>query len=196
MIKKIAILGSTGSIGKTLISILSKQKNFKIELLSTNININLLIKQAKKFNVKNLIITDHLKFLKCKQKYYKKYNIYNNFDNFDKIFKFKIDYTMNAIVGFPGLKPTLNIIRFTNKIAVANKESIICGWNLIEQELKKHKTEILPVDSEHFSIWSLLDNYKIKKNDNRLAKLIENIVITASGGPFLQTSLKNFKKLK
>ena len=74
---------------------------------------------------------------------------------------------MNAIVGLSGLKPTLDIIKFTNQIAIANKESIICGWNLIQYELKKHYTNIIPVDSEHFSIWSLLNNYNIR-DDNKV----------------------------
>ena len=195
MKKKIAILGSTGSIGNSLMSIVGGDKNIKIELLSSNTNTSQLIKQAKKFNVKNLIITDPVKFILIKKRYSKYYKIYNNFDNFDKIFKSKIDYTMNAIVGFSGLNPTLKIIKHTKKIAIANKESIICGWNLIQNELKKNKTEIIPVDSEHFSIWSLLNNYKIKKNHN-LENLIDNIVITASGGPFLNTPLKDFKKIK
>ena len=77
---------------------------------------------------------------------------------------------------FKGLKPTLDIIKFTKTIAIANKESIICGWNLIKKDLKRNKTYFVPVDSEHFSIWSLLDDNK--KNN------FEKIYITASGGPF------------
>ena len=195
MKKKIAILGSTGSIGKSLISVINKNKNVKIELLSSNKNSSQLIKQAKKFNVKNLIITDPIEFINIKKRHSKNYKIYNNFNNLDKIFKKKIDYTMNSIVGFSGLEPTLKIIKYTKKIAIANKESIICGWNLIQNELKKNKTQIIPVDSEHFSIWSLLNNYKIEKKIN-IENSIDNIVITASGGPFLNTPLKDFKKIK
>ena len=94
---------------------------------------------------------------------------------------------MCAISGFQGLKPTLDIIKFTKTIAIANKESIICGWNLIKKDLKKYKTYFIPVDSEHFSIWSLLDNNK--KNN------FEKIYITASGGPFRKLSLKKFKNI-
>ena len=60
---------------------------------------------------------------------------------------------MSSISGIQGLKPTIEIIKFTNKIAIANKEAIICGWDLIQKELKKNKTEFIPVDSEHFSLW-------------------------------------------
>ena len=93
-------------------------------------------------------------FIKLK-KNNKKINFYRDFTNLKKIFKNnKLDYVMNSIVGFSGLEPTINIIKYTHKIAIANKESIICGWSLIKKELIKNKTDIVPVDSEHFSIWS------------------------------------------
>ena len=125
MIKKIAILGSTGSIGKKTLSIFSKNiSNYRFELLTTNKNINMLKKQIKKFNVKNVIVTDKSKFLKIKHDLnHKNVNIFNNFSQFNKIFKKKIDYTMASITGLSGLEPTLNIIKFTKKIAIANKES-------------------------------------------------------------------------
>ena len=91
-----------------------------------------------------------------------------------------------CISGLPGLKPTIDIIKFTKKIAIANKESIICGWNLLNKELIKNKTEFIPVDSEHFSIWSNIRN--IDKD------LIEEVVLTASGGPFLKKSNAFIKK--
>jgi 1-deoxy-D-xylulose-5-phosphate reductoisomerase len=190
MKKKIAILGSTGSIGKTLINILKKDnKNFEILLLTANKNIKELFKQAKIFNVKNIIITDREKFLISKKLFENKnIKVFNNFESINSIFKNqKIDYVMNSLVGIIGLKPTLNIIKFTKKIAIANKESIICGWPLIKAELNTNKTEFIPVDSEHFSIWSLMQN--LKSND------VEKIYITASGGPFNNLPLNKFKKI-
>ena len=129
MKKKVAIIGSTGSIGKTTFNIFHKNKNqFEIVLLTTNTNINELIKQSKAFNVKNLIVTDKKKFLLIKEKLKnKKINLFNNFGSFNKIFKNKIDYTMSSISGLEGLKPTIDIIKHTKKIAIANKESIICA---------------------------------------------------------------------
>jgi 1-deoxy-D-xylulose-5-phosphate reductoisomerase len=189
MTKKIAILGSTGSIGKTLINIIKQdKKNFEIVLLSAEGNYKELLKQAKFFNVKNLIITNENSYNKInKDRFSKKINIYKDFNNFRKIFKKKIDYTMSSISGIQGLKPTIEIIKFTNKIAIANKEAIICGWNLIYKELKKNKTEFIPVDSEHFSIWYAIRN--INKD------LIEKIYLTASGGPFLSKPLNKLKKV-
>ena len=190
MKKKIAILGSTSSIGKSLLNIVKKKKkNFKIELLTANTNYKDLINQAERFNVKNIIITDPISFKKtkiiCKNK---KLNIFQNFENLKKILPKKVDYVMSAISGIGGLLPTYEIINRTKLIAIANKEAIICGWPLIKKELKKNKTKFIPVDSEHFSIFSLLNDKK--KED------IERIYITASGGPFINLPKKKFKKIK
>ena len=183
MKKKIAILGSTGSVGKQTIDLIRRdKKNFQILLLTANKNHTLLSKQIKEFKVKNVIITDKRSYFIIKKKF-KKINIVNTLDKIDKIIKSKLDYTMSSISGFEGLKPTIKIIKKTKKIAIANKESIICGWRLINKELKKYKTKFIPVDSEHFSMWSIIKNI----NPNK----IEEIIITASGGPFynLRTSL-------
>ena len=189
MKKKVAILGSTGSIGKTLINIIKQdKKNFEIVLLSADVNYKQLLKQAKFFKVKNLIITNQNSYKKVKEnRFYENMNIYNDFNSFRKIFKKKIDYTMSSISGIHGLKPTIEIIKYTNKIAIANKEAIICGWDFIQKNLKKYQTEFIPVDSEHFSIWSTLKG--IDQN------LIDQIYLTASGGPFLNKPLKKLEKV-
>ena len=191
MKKKIAILGSTGSIGKSLINILSKDKdNFQVVLLTANKNYKLLFRQAKKLDVKNVILSDTQTYNKYKSIFTKnKIHIFNNFIDFKKIFKKnKIDYTMSAVVGLEGLYPTINIIKYTKKIAIANKESIICAWNIIKKELIKFNTTFIPVDSEHFSVWYSLSD---KKNFN-----IDKIYLTASGGPLLNISKHKFKNLK
>jgi len=190
MKKKIAILGSTGSIGKTLFNILLKEKkNCEVLLLTAHKSHKILLQQAKLLNVKNLIITNKKDYEILKKKTKKtQIRVFNNFKNLDKIFKKKIDYVMSSISGINGLEPTIKIIKFTKKIAIANKESIICGWNLIQAQLKKNKTKFIPVDSEHFSIWYGLKNFK---NNN-----LENIILTASGGPFYKTTADNFKRIK
>ena len=184
--KKIAILGSTGSVGKQTIDIVRKnKKNFKICLLTADKNHNLLSKQIKEFKVKNVIITNKKSYLIVKKKF-KKINIFNKLDKIDRIIKFKLDYTMSSISGFDGLKPTIKIIKKTKTIAIANKESIICGWNLIKKQLDKYKTKFIPVDSEHFSIWSVIKN--VHPNE------IDQIIITASGGPFFYSNNSKIKK--
>ncbi len=189
--KKIAIFGSTGTIGSSLLKIIKDdKKKYKIELLTANKNYKKLIKQVNLFNVKNIVVTDYSSFLiATKLLKNTKVKVFKNFDSLDKIFDIndKIDYSMCAISGLQGLKPTLEIIKFTKTIAIANKESIICGWNLIKKDLKKYDTYFIPVDSEHFSIWSLLDS----NNKNNF----EKIYITASGGPFRKIPLKKFKNI-
>ena len=190
MKKKIIILGSTGSIGKSLIQILEKdKKNFEILLLTANKNSKELLAQTKKFNVRNIIIKDRTKFIQLKNRLKSKnINVFNNYNLLDKILKNKkADYTMNAITGLDGLNPTLKIIKHTKKIAIANKEAIICGWTLIHNELKKNKTNFIPIDSEHFSIWELINK---AKNEN-----IEKVFITASGGPFNKLALNKFESI-
>ena len=188
MKKKIAILGSTGSIGKTLIDIISKDKNnFKIDLLSANKNHKLLLKQAINFDVKNLIITDVKAFKKLQNKIKnRKIKIFSSFDQFIRNYKSKFDYSMCAITGIDGLKPTLDIIKLSKSVAIANKEAIICGWPLIKKSLKKYDTKFIPVDSEHFTIWMATNNFNYS---------IDKIFITASGGPFKDLDFNKFRNI-
>ena len=189
MKKKIAILGSTGSIGKTLIEIIKKdKKNFEVILLTAHKSYKEILKQAKILQVKNLIITDKKSYLNLSKNKLGKINIYNNYDSFNKIFKRKVDYVMSSISGINGLVPTIKIIRFTKKIAIANKEAIICGWHLIKKDLKRFNTSFIPVDSEHFSIFYSLKGNKISN--------VNKIYLTASGGPLINTPRNKFKDIK
>ena len=95
---------------------------------------------------------------------------------------------MSSISGLEGLYPTLKIIKHTNTIAIANKEAIICGWNIILKEIKKNNVKFIPVDSEHFSIWFGLQNLDLKS--------VDNIFLTASGGPFYKKPLNRFKYIQ
>ena len=186
MKKKIGILGSTGSIGTTLLNVINK-KNTEVYFLMANKNYKKILKQAKLYSVKYVIITDKTSFKKAKKfNNNKKIIIINNY-NFHEIIDTKLDYVMSAITGIAGLKPTFQIIKFTKNIAIANKESIICAWPLIKKELKKRNTEIVPVDSEHFSIWSEINKIDLNK--------IDKIYLTASGGPLLNYNSKNKKNI-
>ena len=184
MKKRIAILGSTGSIGKYTLDIIRKdKKNFQIILLTANRNYKQLIKQANEFKVKNILIYDDKYYEYTKEKLkHKKINIFSRKNKLSEIFNRKIDYVMCAISGLDGLKPTLEVIKFSKTIGIANKESIICGWYLIKKKLKKYNTKFIPIDSEHFSIWNLTREYS---NDD-----IEEIILTASGGPLLNSSIR------
>ena len=188
MRKKIAILGSTGSIGSTLLKLIDKKK-FIISFLLANKNYTKILNQAKKFKVRNIIIIDHKSYLKAKKlNKDNKLLIHNKDFEFKKIINNKLDYVMSAITGIAGLKPTYDIVKFTKKIAVANKESLICAWPLLEKELRKNKTEFIPVDSEHFSIWSEIKNFD--------PKIIKKIFITASGGSLFKFNVNSLHKVK
>ena len=188
MKKKIAILGSTGSIGRASLNIIDRDiDKFKIVLLTANSNYSKIKKQILKYKPTYFVINNTKVFLKIKKKFKKKkIKFYNNLSELNisnKIF----DITISAIVGFAGLKPTIKFTPISKKILLANKEAIICGWHIINQLSKKNKTKIILIDSEHFSIDQLTENYK---NED-----IKKIYITASGGPFLRKPLKNFSKI-
>ena len=188
MKKKIVILGSTGSIGKTSLNVIEKNYNkFNVQLLTTNRNTYLLLKQARKFKTKNVIIFDKEKFYKEKKNPKNiKFNIFNSFKSYLKNYKnCKTDIVVCGISGLSALQPLLDSIKISKKIATANKESIICAWPFIKKKLKKYGSELIPLDSEHFSIWKILQSNS--------AKDISKLLITASGGPFLKKKLSELK---
>jgi len=187
MKKTISILGSTGSIGLSTLSIVSAKKNFfQINFLSANKNYSLICKQIIKYKPKFFIVKNKLIYNKVKKKFAKnKTKILNDLNI--KVLK-KSDITVSAIPGISGLEPTINAIKLSKKILLANKESIICGWGLLKKEALKSNTKIIPVDSEHYSILKLLEKEKLSE--------IKKIYITASGGPFLNFKSKQFNKIK
>ena len=178
MKKDIFLLGSTGSIGQTTLKIIQKdKKRFKVKLLTTNNNVEKIYKQALEYKVQTVVIFNKEKLKKNLKKFKKKkIKVYSNIIDALKTNKKKSFLTINGISGINGLEPSLNIIRHTENFAIANKESIICGWNFLQKELKKYKTNFIPLDSEHFSIWSLL------KSENK--NYIDKIYLTASADLF------------
>ena len=187
MKKTISILGSTGSIGLSTLSIVDKKKNsLKVNFLTANKNFSLICKQIKKYKPKYFIINDKLVYQKIKNKF--KNNKIKIYNDYKLNIKTKSDIVVSAIPGVNGLRPTLQAIKLSKKILIANKEAIICGWNLIKKEGQLFKTKIIPIDSEHYSILKLLENEKKKE--------IKKIYITASGGPFLDFTVSKLKKVK
>ena len=188
MKKFISILGSTGSVGLSTLSILDKnKKDFKPFVFSANKNYKLICQQIKKYKPHFFIISDKNTYYKVLKKFKKKkIKILNNF--LDLKLKKKSDITITAIPGIAGLEPTIKLVEKSKKILIANKESIICGWDLISKNAKKNKTKLIPVDSEHYSIFKLIENKKMN--------MINKIYLTASGGPFLNFNQNQFKKIK
>ena len=147
MVNDIVILGSTGSIGNSVLDSIKFQKNFKVKLLTTNKNSKKVLNQAIKYNVKDVIIENEKEFKKNREIFKKKkINLYLGIRNINKIIKNKVKYSINAISGINGLEPTLKIISKSENILIANKESIICGWHLINKKLIKYKTNFIPID--------------------------------------------------
>ena len=131
MKKKISILGSTGSIGNSVLKIIDKKRNsFEIYLLSANKSFTKICNQINKYKPRFFIIKNKYIFEKLKKKYFKKTKILNDF-NIKK--KDKLDVTVSAIPGISGLQPTLKMLKLSKKILIANKESVICGWDLIKR---------------------------------------------------------------
>ena len=189
MKKNVSILGSTGSIGLSSLTIFSKKKNlFSINILAANKNYKLICKQINQFKPKIFIINDLKIFKKVKTKFKSKKIVILNDIQSKKINFKKSDITIAAIPGIAGLSPTIEMIKKSRKMLLANKESIVCGWNLIKKTALKNKTKIIPVDSEHFSIMKLLEKDKLKE--------IKKIYLTASGGPFLNFKVSELKKAK
>ena len=190
MVKDLIILGSTGSIGTSTLKVLKKErKKFKVKILSTNNNIKKIYNQAVEFNVKNIIIYDDTHLNKYSYLFKKKkIKVFSSLTDALKKNKKKVYFTISAISGISGLEPTIESIKYSQNLGIANKESIICGWKFIKRDLKKNNTNFIPLDSEHFSVWSLL------KDENK--KNIKKIYLTASGGPFLNKKLKEIRNIE
>ena len=188
MKKKISVFGCTGSIGDTTFKLLNTNKEYHFYILTGYKNYKKIIYLIKKYKPKFFVIFDDRTYLKVKRNLQKnKVKLLNSEDFFSFEFK-KSDVSILAIPGIAGLKPSLKIIKRSKKVLIANKESVICGWNLINKLAKKNKVKIIPVDSEHFSIMKLINS--INK------KYIDKIYLTASGGPFLNFPLKKMSKIK
>tara|TARA_B110000003_G_scaffold186582_1_gene185482 strand:+ start:1293 stop:2447 length:1155 start_codon:yes stop_codon:yes gene_type:complete len=190
-VKKIAILGSTGSIGTQTLEVISHIKGqFKVDLLSAFSNYNLLIEQAKKFKPKTLIFGDRSKS-KILEKNLKneKIDILYGEEALNNFYKYSNpDMVLTALVGKSGLIPTINAINKNINIALANKETLVIAGDIITKLCKDNNVDILPVDSEHSAIYQCLLG---EKNKN-----IEKIILTASGGPFRGKSIEDLKYIK
>ena len=189
--KKIAILGSTGSIGTQTLEVISHIKGqFKVDLLSAYSNYNLLIEQAKKFKPKTLIFGDRSKS-KILEKNLKneKIDILYGEEALNNFYKYSNpDMVLTALVGKSGLIPTINAISKNINIALANKETLVIAGDIITKLCEDNNVDILPVDSEHSAIYQCLLG---EKNKN-----IEKIILTASGGPFRGKSIEDLKYIK
>jgi len=186
--KKIAILGSTGSIGiNTLKVIESLGDDYKVVGLAARENIGLIIKQIKKFHPLAVALTDEKAAAKLKKQMAgTKVEIYSGLEGVKKVATLpEADIVVSAMVGAAGLIPTLEAIRHNKTIALANKEVLVMAGEIIIREAKARKVAILPVDSEHSAIFQCLKNENIDS--------VNKLILTASGGPFYKWSSRKLK---
>lgn len=180
--RHIAILGSTGSIGTQTLDVISQHPdNFQVELLTANTNSQLLIEQAKKFNPNSVVICDETKYNEvCKALNPLDIKVFAGIDSIcDLVAGNNIDIVVTAMVGIIGLRPTISAIKAGKTIALANKETLVAAGEIISQLVSEHKAGIIPVDSEHSAIFQCLHA--------GLYSPVEKILLTGSGGPFLNS---------
>ena len=178
-IKKIAILGSTGSIGTQALDVISKHKSlFKVEVLTANNNADLLIKQAEQHNPNFVVICNEKKYPEVFAALDKKgIKVFCGEKSIEDVVESEsIDMVLTALVGYSGLMPTIRAIKNGKRIALANKETLVVAGDLITKMSLEYGAEIIPVDSEHSAIFQCL----VGEGGNQ----IEKIFLTASGGPF------------
>lgn len=192
MKKRIAILGSTGSIGTQALEVIENNKDkFEVEILTANNNVDLLIEQANKFNPNTIIIGNEEKYKYLSENLKNQdIKVYAGEKSICQIVESEnIDIVLTAMVGFSGLLPTINAIKNKKTIALANKETLVVAGDLITKLALENKVGIIPVDSEHSAIFQCL----VGEDFNP----IEKIYLTASGGPFRNKKtdfLKNVTK--
>ena len=190
--KKITILGSTGSIGRNSLEVIENLRrngtDLGIAYLSTNTNIRELSLQIKKFTPKGVIILDENKYNEFKSTHnFKNLEILCGKEGLNEVAK-RDDYNflINAVVGFSGLEPTIEAIKTGKDIAIANKETLVVAGEIIIPLIKKYKNKLLPIDSEHSAILQCLKGEEEKN--------ISKIILTASGGPFLNRTISEMEE--
>ncbi|TXB64620.1 1-deoxy-D-xylulose-5-phosphate reductoisomerase [Vicingus serpentipes] len=177
--KKIAILGSTGSIGTQALEVIEEHADkFEVEVLTSNNNADLLIEQALKFKPNTVVIANEAHYKKVEEALWENdIKVFSGTDSLAQIVEMEsINIVLTALVGYAGLKPTINAINAKKTIALANKETLVVAGELITKLARENGVHIYPVDSEHSAIFQCLTG--------ELLNPIEKIYLTASGGPF------------
>ena len=188
--KRIAILGSSGSIGTQALEVVEEQSHlFQVEVLTVYKNADVLIAQAKKFRPNAVVIVDETKYLKVNDALHDDdIVVYSGVDALEQVVAYKeIDIVLTALVGYAGLKPTIAAINAGKDIALANKETLVVAGELVTNLAREKGVNILPVDSEHSAIFQCLVGEYINP--------IEKIILTASGGPFRGRSIQELESV-
>lgn len=191
MTKRIAILGSTGSVGTQALEVIRQNPGlFTVEVITAWNNKDLLIRQALEFNPNAVVIGNEAAYKEVKDALASStVKVFTGEDSISQVVGMdSIDLVLNALVGYAGLKPTLSAIESGKAIALANKETLVVAGDLVIREVQKHKTIILPVDSEHSAIFQCLMGESHHS--------VEKIYLTASGGPFRGRNRDHIRTVK
>lgn len=185
--KTLAIIGSTGSIGKSTLNVYKRNKSkFNLLYLAANSNFKKLNIQEKLYKPKNIFLIDQLSYLKNFKKNKKLIEKEKLFKNSNK----KIDYVISGISSFEAININFDLLKISKNLLIANKETIICGGQIFLNEAKKNNCNIIPIDSEHHCIDFFLNSFNHKNN------FIDKIYIAASGGPFFRKKIKKNEAIK
>jgi 1-deoxy-D-xylulose-5-phosphate reductoisomerase len=185
--KKITILGSTGSIGTQTLEVIDNLTNWQLKSLTAYKNIDLLFEQVKKYQPEFVVVVDSESAAKLKSRLKNhKTEVLAGRENLKTAAAENVDLLLNAVVGFAGLEPSIAAAEAGNDIALANKESLVSGGSILTQLVKENNIKLLPVDSEHNAIFQLLKGHE---------KDIDEIILTASGGPFFSYSREELSQV-
>ena len=190
MKKRISILGSTGSIGvNTLTVIKNISKEYKVIYLTGNTNSDLMIEQCREFNPESIVMINDEAAEKVKKELVSdEIEVLSGRNNLIEIAKNEsIDLVLNALVGSPGMEPTLEALKAGVDVALSNKESLVVAGDIITNAMKTSGAKLFPVDSEHSAIWQCLVGESMKD--------IDKIILTGSGGPFRQRPIETFDEI-
>ena len=179
-IKRIAIFGSTGSIGTQALDVIAANPDkFSVEILTAQTNDSLLIKQALQFNPNCVVIGDEKRYENVRQALAKTdIKVFTGEQSLEEVAEMDCyDMMLAAIVGYAGLKPTLKALENSKPVALANKETLVVAGDIVMRKALENRVPVIPVDSEHSAIFQCL----VGEGRNK----IDNIILTASGGPFL-----------
>ncbi len=185
--KNVVVLGSTGSIGRNTLEVLSNfEERFSVFGLSTNTNVKLLEEQIKQFRPRMAVITDEESFQQFPRNY--DTEVLSGIDGLKELCSHpKVNLVINALVGSVGLLPSLKALESGKNLAIANKESLVMAGELLIGKAQKKGAEILPIDSEHSAIQQCLLSGKKEE--------VKRLILTASGGPFLRKSKEELKEI-
>lgn len=187
MKRKIAILGSTGSIGTQALQVIEEHSDlFEARVLTANRQADLLIEQARRFKPQCVVIADESQYdFVCKSLADTDVQVYAGADALCQVVQLpSVDMVLTALVGFSGLRPTIAAIEANKPIALANKETLVVAGELVTRLATEHRVPLLPVDSEHSAIFQSLMGEQAE---------VEKIILTASGGPFRNFTLEQLK---